>query len=137
MPRLACVVSLILAIAFSTKAFTFNDHPSRSKILSATGTESDSTTMPEVKAGDKVPSVVLTEGLGGFETQEVNLAELIAGKKVAIFGVPGAFTPGTYPVGTGERGERDLEDSHIIHFCHFSQAARSRICLLSWTLKTI
>jgi 2-Cys peroxiredoxin 5 len=50
--------------------------------------------MPEAKVGDTIPSVVMMEGLGDFEKQEVNIAELIAGKKVAIFGVPGAFTPG-------------------------------------------
>ncbi len=49
----------------------------------------------EVKVGDTIPSVVLMEGTGDFEKQDVNIAELIAGKKVAIFGVPGAFTPGT------------------------------------------
>jgi hypothetical protein len=56
--------------------------------------ESATETMTELKVGDKIPSVTLTEGLGNFEKQEVNIAELIAGKKVAIFGVPGAFTPG-------------------------------------------
>jgi hypothetical protein len=54
----------------------------------------DSEIMTEVKVGDKIPSVVLMEGLGDFEKQEVNIADAIAGKKVAIFGVPGAFTPG-------------------------------------------
>jgi peroxiredoxin len=48
----------------------------------------------EVKVGDKIPSITLMEGTGDFEKKEVNIAELIAGKKVAIFGVPGAFTPG-------------------------------------------
>ncbi len=48
----------------------------------------------EVKVGDKIPSVTLKEGLGDFQNREVNIADLIAGKKVALFGVPGAFTPG-------------------------------------------
>mmetsp|Transcript_19996 Transcript_19996/g.25767 ORF Transcript_19996/g.25767 Transcript_19996/m.25767 type:complete len:203 (-) Transcript_19996:190-798(-) len=52
-------------------------------------------TMTEVKVGDKIPSVELKELKTGEERPAVvSLAELIAGKKVAIFGVPGAFTPG-------------------------------------------
>ncbi|CAB9508236.1 Peroxiredoxin-5, mitochondrial [Seminavis robusta] len=49
----------------------------------------------EVKVGDKLPSVKLME-LKSPEGKPkvVNLSDLIAGKKVAIFGVPGAFTPG-------------------------------------------
>jgi 2-Cys peroxiredoxin 5 len=50
--------------------------------------------MSVVKVGDTIPGVTMTEGLGNFEKKDVNIAELIAGKKVAIFGVPGAFTPG-------------------------------------------
>lgn len=49
----------------------------------------------EVKVGDKIPSVTLMEGQADYgKPEEVDLAELIAGKKVAIFAVPGAFTPG-------------------------------------------
>jgi len=48
----------------------------------------------EVKAGDKIPSVTLQEGLADFGKKDVDISELIAGKKVVIFGVPGAFTPG-------------------------------------------
>lgn len=49
----------------------------------------------EVKVGDKIPSVVLKEGQADYGSPvEVNIADLIAGKKVAIFAVPGAFTPG-------------------------------------------
>ncbi len=49
----------------------------------------------EVKVGDKIPSVVLKEGQADYEKPvDVNIAELIAGKTVAIFAVPGAFTPG-------------------------------------------
>ncbi|KZS13405.1 Peroxiredoxin-5, mitochondrial [Daphnia magna] len=47
-------------------------------------------TMP-VKSGDKLPSVDLYEN---SPASKVNIAELTAGKKVIIFGVPGAFTPG-------------------------------------------
>ncbi len=49
----------------------------------------------EVKVGDKLPAVTLQEGQADYGRPEaVDLAELIAGKKVAIFAVPGAFTPG-------------------------------------------
>ena len=49
----------------------------------------------EVKVGDKIPSVTLMKGQPDFGAPEpVDLAELIAGKKVIIFAVPGAFTPG-------------------------------------------
>nr|CAH7756875.1 unnamed protein product [Callosobruchus chinensis] len=44
-----------------------------------------------VKVGDSLPSVDLYED---NPTNKVNLAELAAGKKVILFGVPGAFTPG-------------------------------------------
>ena len=45
----------------------------------------------ECKAGDKIASVHLTEGT---PATQVDLAELCKGKRVVIFGVPGAFTPG-------------------------------------------
>eukprot|EP00569_Conticribra_weissflogii_P004312 CAMPEP_0171341336 /NCGR_PEP_ID=MMETSP0878-20121228/10128_1 /TAXON_ID=67004 /ORGANISM="Thalassiosira weissflogii, Strain CCMP1336" /LENGTH=161 /DNA_ID=CAMNT_0011843553 /DNA_START=151 /DNA_END=636 /DNA_ORIENTATION=- len=49
----------------------------------------------EVKVGDKIPSAVLKEGQADYGAPvDVNIADLIAGKKVAIFAVPGAFTPG-------------------------------------------
>jgi len=48
--------------------------------------------MPEIKAGDKLPSINLYEGNPG---NKVNIAELFANvKKGIIFAVPGAFTPG-------------------------------------------
>lgn len=54
-----------------------------------------STTMDEVKVGDKLPDVTMAEGQADYGSPvEVQLGELIAGKKVAIFAVPGAFTPG-------------------------------------------
>jgi 2-Cys peroxiredoxin 5 len=47
--------------------------------------------MAPVAVGDALPSVELFENNPG---NKVNIAELCAGKKVVIFGVPGAFTPG-------------------------------------------
>nr|CAH0104469.1 unnamed protein product [Daphnia galeata] len=44
-----------------------------------------------IKSGDKLPSVDLYENT---PATKVNIAEMTAGKKVIIFGVPGAFTPG-------------------------------------------
>jgi peroxiredoxin len=51
--------------------------------------------MPEVSVGDTIPDVTLTELSSGEDKPvDVKIVDLIAGKKVAIFGVPGAFTPG-------------------------------------------
>jgi peroxiredoxin len=49
----------------------------------------------EVAVGDSLPNVVMKEltEVGGTPVS-INLTELCSGKKVAIFGVPGAFTPG-------------------------------------------
>jgi len=44
-----------------------------------------------VKVGDKVPSVTLRY-IGPEGVQQVSSDEFFAGKKVALFGVPGAFT---------------------------------------------
>jgi peroxiredoxin len=88
-------LSYLLAILSVVAGFaspTSNNRPFGVSPLAATATESE--TMPEVQVGDKIAAVTMAEGLGDFEKQEVNIAELIAGKKVAIFGVPGAFTPG-------------------------------------------
>lgn len=43
------------------------------------------------QVGDSIPSVDLFEDL---PTNKVNLAELSKGKKIIVFAVPGAFTPG-------------------------------------------
>ena len=47
--------------------------------------------MAPIAVGDKVPNVTLFEDSPGGK---VELASLCAGKKVVVFGVPGAFTPG-------------------------------------------
>uniref|UniRef100_A0A087ZJU1 Peroxiredoxin-5 n=1 Tax=Anopheles darlingi TaxID=43151 RepID=A0A087ZJU1_ANODA len=49
------------------------------------------TKMVQIKEGDKVPSVDLFED---SPANKVNIADLCAGKKVILFAVPGAFTPG-------------------------------------------
>lgn len=45
-----------------------------------------------IKAGDTVPSVKIMQATAEGP-KEVDVAELFAGKTVALFGVPGAFTP--------------------------------------------
>jgi len=52
---------------------------------------SSATANMPLKVGDKLPSVELFEGNPG---NKVNIADAVKGKKVVIFGVPGAFTPG-------------------------------------------
>lgn len=45
-----------------------------------------------IQAGDKIPSVTVKRmGAGGLE--DLDIAAYIAGRKVVIFAVPGAFTP--------------------------------------------
>lgn len=46
-----------------------------------------------IATGDKIPNVTIkTNGSGGPE--DISTGELFAGKRVVLFGVPGAFTPG-------------------------------------------
>lgn len=47
--------------------------------------------MVQIKEGDKLPTIDLFED---SPANKVNIGELCAGKKVILFGVPGAFTPG-------------------------------------------
>ena len=44
-----------------------------------------------VKTGDKIPSVTLIHSSGGEVTQ-VDIAKRVAGRKVVLFGLPGAYT---------------------------------------------
>merc|ERR1719215_771584 len=46
----------------------------------------------EVKVGDSLPDLTLREGKDGSPV-DVKLLDLVTGKKVAILGVPGAYTP--------------------------------------------
>ncbi|MCG7600100.1 peroxiredoxin [Halomonas sp. McH1-25] len=46
-----------------------------------------------IATGDKIPDVTIkTNGANGPE--DISTGELFAGKRVVLFGVPGAFTPG-------------------------------------------
>lgn len=63
--------------------------------MSSTSAETTETCAAEVKVGDAIPAVEMKELQTGDDApNSIILADLIAGKKVAIFGVPGAFTPG-------------------------------------------
>ena len=46
-----------------------------------------------IQVGDKIPSATL-KVMGAEGLQDVNTDELFGGKKVVMFAVPGAFTPG-------------------------------------------
>jgi len=46
---------------------------------------------PKFQVGDSLPSVDLFED---SPANKINTGDLVNGKKVIIFGVPGAFTPG-------------------------------------------
>lgn len=45
-----------------------------------------------ISVGDKLPTATLTK-MGDAGPEGVNLADKLSGRKVAIFAVPGAFTP--------------------------------------------
>jgi redoxin len=45
-----------------------------------------------IKVGDRLPEGTLME-LGASGPSPVNVTEATRGKKIAIFGIPGAFTP--------------------------------------------
>jgi len=101
------IAALFLSILTTTTALLssppFLRHLSSPSALSTTfrgGSITTTTTTLQmssvVKEGDTLPlDLVLKEGQANYEKPvDVTLGELLKGKKVAIFGVPGAFTPG-------------------------------------------
>jgi hypothetical protein len=86
------ILSIILAVSHG---FTQHSSSTQKKAFTTTSLSSTATMVEEVKVGDKIPSIVLKEGQADYGTPvDVNIADFIKGKKVAIFAVPGAFTPG-------------------------------------------
>lgn len=84
-------VSILLASFTVASGFVAATTANSSPLLSKSALKMAS----EVKVGDAIPGVVMGELTSeGGKPDSINLAELCAGKKVAIFGVPGAFTPG-------------------------------------------
>lgn len=84
----------LIALSVSASGFISPSKATRAFLATSTAIAMSEET-PEVKVGDKIPDVAMMEGQADYGTpQEVKLGELIAGKKVAIFAVPGAFTPG-------------------------------------------
>jgi len=45
-----------------------------------------------ITIGDTIPSVQLINQIGDGEVRQIDIAEQIAGKRAAIFGLPGAYT---------------------------------------------
>lgn len=82
-------LALVSVLSYTASAFA----PKISTKI--TSTALNMADVAEVKVGDSIPDVVLMEGSPDYgKPNGVNLAELCKGKKVAIFAVPGAFTPG-------------------------------------------
>lgn len=99
LPRLLTLVTTLSSLFIASGAFVSGspEIPTfAAPTLVSLALSSDTSEMvAEVEVGDKIPSVRLMElKEPGGKPEVVNLADLIAGKKVAIFGVPGAFTPG-------------------------------------------
>jgi peroxiredoxin len=87
-----CLLKFALISALVSTAFAFSPN---SQNIRNTALKMSSSSVPEVKVGDKIPDVIMMQGQANYEKPVgVNLAELCKGKKVAIFAVPGAFTPG-------------------------------------------
>ncbi len=90
-----CLISAIFAVSSAFTARSRSYHQNRLSPAFFSNASTDSAMVNEVKVGDTIPSVVLKEGQANYEKPvDVNIADLIKGKKVAIFAVPGAFTPG-------------------------------------------
>lgn len=73
----------------------FASLPVQTTFLTSLSSLKAAETAAEVQVGDTISSVVLKEGQADYEKPvDVDLADLIKGKKVAIFAVPGTYTPG-------------------------------------------
>jgi hypothetical protein len=93
--RISTLIATLFAACSVASGFSAPGNAFLTTTSLASSVAGDSSTMTVVKVGDAIPSVVMKELVTGADGPvDVNLAELCAGKKVAIFGLPGAFTPG-------------------------------------------
>ncbi|XP_047514007.1 peroxiredoxin-5, mitochondrial [Pieris napi] len=76
---------------FSTTTSLIKCVPTLTKQVSLRAVHSTKLAMAPIKVGDKLPAVDLFED---SPANKVNVCELTSGKKVVLFAVPGAFTPG-------------------------------------------
>mmetsp|Transcript_53701 Transcript_53701/g.160786 ORF Transcript_53701/g.160786 Transcript_53701/m.160786 type:complete len:203 (-) Transcript_53701:211-819(-) len=86
------------ALVFGFAAVASGFSPVASSPFGAPRTSASKTALSmsaEVEVGSKLPDVVMKEGQADYgKPADVKLLDLVKGKKVAIFAVPGAFTPG-------------------------------------------
>merc|ERR1719410_2306693 len=86
------ILQSVAFLLFTPKSFGF---VVKNKSTTSTFFSKTSSLNMAVKVGQKIPEVTLMEGAADYgKPQNVHLPTLIAGKKVIIFAVPGAFTPG-------------------------------------------
>jgi peroxiredoxin len=92
--RVFTLIATLFAACSAVNGFAPNVKGNTFLTSLASSVAGETSTMT-VKVGDEVPAVTMKELVtGAAGPVDVNLSEICAGKKVAIFGVPGAFTPG-------------------------------------------
>ncbi|XP_076273534.1 peroxiredoxin 5 [Rhynchophorus ferrugineus] len=76
----------------NVSGFAFRAYKVKPLLINAVGKRFlQATSAKMVKVGDQIPNVTLFEDL---PTNNINLRDLSKGKKIIVFAVPGAFTPG-------------------------------------------
>jgi len=79
------------SIAFQAKKTALKDTTNKNNFQSSRLIHTSFIANMPIKVGEKLPNTELYEGTPGGK---VNIGDLCKGKKVVIFAVPGAFTPG-------------------------------------------
>ncbi|KAL7568102.1 hypothetical protein ACA910_019500 [Epithemia clementina (nom. ined.)] len=101
-PSSRCCANALVPLAavsstFSTSLRNNNSNSNNKGGMSSSNIamSSGQSLMDEIKVGATLPNIKVTEyPTGSDNPTEVEINDLVQGKKVAIFGVPGAFTPG-------------------------------------------
>lgn len=87
-------ILLFFSMLCTTRVLGFHGRSTSSSLLTRSFSLAMATTK-EVAVGDMLPSVKLTElAASDGKPTPIDLTDLCKGKTVAMFGVPGAFTPG-------------------------------------------